>query len=91
MNNDQLQAWIEQISLRDFGVPFRHRARFNSRLRTTGGVILQKPMTSKSIPRSSSFMGKRKSRKSSSTSFATTICICRDKAISIETRNLRLC
>lgn len=42
MNNDQLQAWIEQISLRDFGVPFRHRARFNSRLRTTGGRYFTK-------------------------------------------------
>lgn len=37
MNDEQLQAWVEHISLRDFGLPFRHRARFNGRLRTTGG------------------------------------------------------
>lgn len=37
MNDEQLQKWVERISLRDFGRPFRHRARFNHRLRTTGG------------------------------------------------------
>lgn len=37
MKDEQLQAWVEEISLRDFGLPFRHRARFNGRLRTTGG------------------------------------------------------
>ncbi|WP_178020615.1 SprT family protein [uncultured Paenibacillus sp.] len=42
MTDEQLQAWIEQISLRSFGVPFRHQARFNSRLRTTGGRYFMK-------------------------------------------------
>lgn len=37
MNDEQLQRWVEAISLRDFGRPFRHKARFNPRLRTTGG------------------------------------------------------
>lgn len=37
MNNEQLQQWIEQISLSYFGVPFKHCATFNSRLRSTGG------------------------------------------------------
>lgn len=32
-----MQQWVEQISLNSFGVPFRHRATFNSRLKTTGG------------------------------------------------------
>lgn len=37
MNDKQLQAWVEDISLRSFGIPFRHKATFNKRLRTTGG------------------------------------------------------
>ncbi len=37
MNDAQLQAWVERISLASFGVPFRHQARFNTRLRSTGG------------------------------------------------------
>lgn len=37
MTDDQLQAWVEEISLKWFGRPFQHRARFNSRLRSTGG------------------------------------------------------
>lgn len=37
MENVQLQEWVERISLQSFGRPFRHQARFNSRLRTTGG------------------------------------------------------
>jgi len=42
MNDEQLQQWVEQISLRDFGLPFRHRAAFNSRLTTTGGRYFTK-------------------------------------------------
>jgi SprT-like protein len=37
MTDGQLQAWVEEISLAAFNLPFRHRARFNPRLRTTGG------------------------------------------------------
>ncbi|WP_054950903.1 SprT family protein [Numidum massiliense] len=37
MDQRQLQTWVEQISLADFGLPFRHEARYNARLRTTGG------------------------------------------------------
>jgi len=40
MTNQELQALVEEISLRDFGKPFRHQARFNRRLRTTGGRYL---------------------------------------------------
>lgn len=42
MTNEQLQAWVEQISLHSFGVPFRHQASFNPRLRTTGGRYFMK-------------------------------------------------
>lgn len=42
MTNEQLQAWVEQISHDSFGLPFRHRASFNRRLRTTGGRYFMK-------------------------------------------------
>jgi len=37
MTDQELQQWVEHISLRDFGRPFLHRATFNRRLRATGG------------------------------------------------------
>jgi len=37
VDDDALQAWVERISLESFGMPFRHRASFNRRLRSTGG------------------------------------------------------
>lgn len=37
MTDAQLQQLVVQISTRDFHQPFRHRAYFNARLRTTGG------------------------------------------------------
>lgn len=40
MTDQQLQLLVEEISLTFFGLPFRHRARFNPRLRTTGGRYL---------------------------------------------------
>ncbi|MGE8207102.1 SprT family protein [Heyndrickxia sp. NPDC080065] len=40
MNNEQLQALVEKISIYSFGKPFKHDAIFNSRLRTTGGRYL---------------------------------------------------
>ncbi|MGA9173663.1 MAG: SprT family protein [Thermoactinomyces sp.] len=33
----ELQTRVEALSLQHFGIPFRHLARFNPRLRTTGG------------------------------------------------------
>ncbi|MNW40304.1 hypothetical protein D3C74_174170 [compost metagenome] len=42
MTNEQLQSWVEEISLHSFGIPFRHQARFNSRLKTTGGRYFMK-------------------------------------------------
>ncbi|MCY9514396.1 SprT family protein [Paenibacillus apiarius] len=41
-SNERLQAWIEQVSIRDFGKPFRHKARYNARLKSTGGRYLLK-------------------------------------------------
>lgn len=40
MDNSQLQKLVEKISITDFGLKFNHEARFNSRLRTTGGRYL---------------------------------------------------
>lgn len=37
LHDEQLQRWVEQVSMDDFGKPFRHKAYFNPRLRTTGG------------------------------------------------------
>lgn len=37
MTNEELQAMTEQLSLKFFQKPFKHRAIFNPRLRTTGG------------------------------------------------------
>ncbi|MBJ6361315.1 SprT family protein [Paenibacillus sp. GCM10012307] len=42
MNDENLQQWVEKISLESFGLPFRHKASFNSRLRTTGGRYFTK-------------------------------------------------
>jgi|UPI0003B62B08 SprT-like protein len=37
LTDSELQAWVESISLSCFGKPFLHEARFNPRLKTTGG------------------------------------------------------
>jgi SprT-like protein len=42
MTDEALQQWVESVSLRFFQKPFLHKARFNSRLRTTGGRLLLK-------------------------------------------------
>jgi SprT-like protein len=38
--DSDLLALVREVSLRDFGRPFRHKCRFNSRLRTSGGRYL---------------------------------------------------
>jgi len=42
MNNEMLQSWVERISLQYFNLPFRHKATFNRRLRSTGGRYFTK-------------------------------------------------
>lgn len=42
MNDEALQMWVEKVSLDSFGLPFRHRARFNRRLTATGGRYFTK-------------------------------------------------
>ncbi|MBU8908753.1 SprT family protein [Desertibacillus haloalkaliphilus] len=40
MDREELQRLVEHISEESFGLPFKHEARFNNRLRTTGGRYL---------------------------------------------------
>ncbi len=40
MEQAELQKWMEETSLHYFGKRFKHQARFNTRLRTTGGRYL---------------------------------------------------
>ncbi|WP_040950535.1 SprT family protein [Gorillibacterium massiliense] len=42
MENEQLQKWVEDVSLKSFGRPFQHKAAFNARLRSTGGRYFTK-------------------------------------------------
>ncbi|BBI31874.1 SprT family protein [Cohnella abietis] len=42
MEDQELQHWIERVSLTYFGRPFLHQASFNPRLRTTGGRYFTK-------------------------------------------------
>ncbi|MGG3673659.1 SprT family protein [Bacillus cereus] len=40
MDEQEIQGLVEEVSLQYFGMPFLHKAMFNSRLRTTGGRYL---------------------------------------------------
>ena len=40
MDEQEIQRLVEEVSLQCFGMPFLHKAMFNSRLRTTGGRYL---------------------------------------------------
>lgn len=42
MDEQEIQRLVEAVSLQCFGMPFLHKAMFNSRLRTTGGRYLLK-------------------------------------------------
>jgi SprT-like protein len=42
MEDEQLQQWVERISLTFFGRPFLHKATFNRRLTSTGGRYFTK-------------------------------------------------
>ncbi|QHZ49677.1 SprT family protein [Paenibacillus larvae] len=42
MTDEELQAWVEDISLTSFGRPFRHKASFNRILSSTGGRYMMK-------------------------------------------------
>ena len=76
MTDEQLQRWVEYISLRDFGRPFEHRATFNRRLRATGGRYFLKTHHIEISSAHYQAYGKEESewKKSSNTNFVITIC-----------------
>ncbi|MBM7644684.1 SprT-like protein [Scopulibacillus daqui] len=58
MTNKELQALVEQISLKYFKKPFKHQAAFNKRLRTTGGRYLLASHNLEFNPKQLEFYGK---------------------------------
>ncbi|WP_338554896.1 SprT family protein [Paenibacillus sp. KS-LC4] len=42
MKDEELQQWVERVSLESFGRPFKHMATFNGRLKATGGRYFMK-------------------------------------------------
>lgn len=63
MSNEELQLWIEQVSLNSFGVPFRHTASFNSRLTTTGGRYFTKSHNIEINPQQLAMYGREETEK----------------------------
>jgi len=51
MDDRELQAWVERVSQNSFGLPFRHRATFNRRLKSTGGRYFMKSHNIEISPR----------------------------------------
>ncbi len=63
MSNEELQQWIEQVSQISFGVPFRHKASFNSRLSTTGGRYFTKSHNIEINPRQLEMFGREETER----------------------------
>ncbi|MFC0560496.1 SprT family protein [Halalkalibacter alkalisediminis] len=57
MTDDQLQQLVEQVSIDYFQWPFKHRAMFNKRLRTTGGRYLLRSHNIEINPKQLAFFG----------------------------------
>lgn len=63
MTNEELQLWIEQVSRDSFGVPFRHKASFNSRLSSTGGRYFTKSHNIEINPHQLAIFGREETEK----------------------------
>lgn len=63
MSNEELQLWIEQVSRDYFGVPFRHKASFNSRLSSTGGRYFTKSHNIEINPHQLAMFGREETEK----------------------------
>jgi len=63
MDDRELQQWVERISLESFGLPFRHRATFNRRLRSTGGRYFMKSHDIEISPRQLETFGAEETEK----------------------------
>ena len=59
LSHRKLQRLVEKISLESFGRPFLHRARFNHRLRTTGGRYLLQTHDIEINPKQYEYFGER--------------------------------
>lgn len=57
MTDDQLQQLVEQVSDENFRWPFKHKAKFNKRLRTTGGRYLLRSHNIEINPKQLTFFG----------------------------------
>lgn len=57
MLDDELQSWVESVSLKWFALPFEHQARFNNRLRTTGGRYLLRSHNLEFNPKQLAYFG----------------------------------
>lgn len=73
MTDEELQAWVEDISLTSFGRPFRHKASFNRRLSSTGGRYMMKSHNIEISQKQWDVYGGKKWRKLLSMSFAIII------------------
>ena len=63
MINDNLQQWVEDLSLHWFGRPFLHKATFNSRLRSTGGRYFLKSHNIEINPKQLEHYGREETEK----------------------------
>ncbi|MBP3962345.1 SprT family protein [Paenibacillus lignilyticus] len=63
MQDNQLQEWVERVSLQYFGIPFRHQATFNGRLKSTGGRYFTKTHNIEISPHQLSNYGEEETEK----------------------------
>ncbi|WP_085520449.1 SprT family protein [Tuberibacillus sp. Marseille-P3662] len=58
MTDDELQQLVESVSIESFNTPFKHKATFNNRLKTTGGRYLLKNHHIEFNPKQLQYFGK---------------------------------
>ncbi|MFF2480845.1 SprT family protein [Paenibacillus sp. NPDC058071] len=63
MDDVMLQQWVERVSLESFGLPFKHRATFNGRLKATGGRYFLKSHNIEISPHQLSVFGVEETEK----------------------------
>ncbi|MCM3635161.1 SprT family protein [Paenibacillus camelliae] len=63
MNNEELQQWVEEVSLQYFGRPFIHKATFNARLKATGGRYFTQSHNIEISPHQLAAFGKEETEK----------------------------
>lgn len=63
MNDEELQEWVERVSIESFNRPFKHRATFNRRLKATGGRYFTKSHDIEISPHQLETFGKEETEK----------------------------